>query len=136
MPDFRFCRFPRLLLVVSASLLLAVSAVPARAADKWTTPTPEELSMTSQPQVPGAAAVVLFREEISDDNLSKHSVYVRIKVLTEAGKSQADVELPSDTSELTASDISGRVQLPVRDKLRHDRLGDGSYFIKVQLVIR
>ena len=112
MPDFRFCRFPRLLLVVSASLLLAVSAVPARAADKWTTPTPEELSMTSQPQVPGAAAVVLFREEISDDNLSKHSVYVRIKVLTEAGKSQADVELPSDTSELTAGDISGRTIQP------------------------
>ena len=73
------------------SLLLPLLAVPARA--QWTPPTPEELSMTSQSQVPGAPAVYLFREETSEDNLHMYSVYVRLKVLTEAGKEHANVEL-------------------------------------------
>jgi len=102
--------FHRCCLSVSL-LILAIAAMPARAADKWQTPTPEELSMTSQPQVPGAAAVVLFREEISDDNLSMHSVYVRIKVLTEAGKAYADIELPSE-GDFKAEDIAGRTIQP------------------------
>ncbi len=38
----------------------------AWAAD-WTTPTPEELSMTSQPGAPGANAVYLYRQEITRD---------------------------------------------------------------------
>ena len=42
--------------------------------------------MTSQPQVPGAAAVYLYREETTDDKLHMFSIYVRLKVLTEKGK--------------------------------------------------
>jgi len=34
---------------------------------EWTAPTPEELSMTSQPEVPGAAAVYLYRQETTHD---------------------------------------------------------------------
>src|SRR5580698_2863693 len=108
MPSFHRCSIFCLSLSV---LVFAVATVPARAADKWQAPTPEELSMTSQPQVPGAAAVELFREEISDDNLSMHSVYIRIKVLTEAGKSYADVELPFE-GDFKPSDISGRTIQP------------------------
>jgi len=52
------------LLCPAFSLLLATTVV--RAAE-WTAPTPEELSMTSQPQVPGAAAVYLYRQEITRD---------------------------------------------------------------------
>ncbi len=49
--------------------------------------------MTSQPEVPGAAAVYLFREETTEDNLHMFSIYVRLKVLTERGKEYANVEL-------------------------------------------
>jgi hypothetical protein len=70
-------------------------------AQQWTPPTSEELSMTSQPQVPGAAAVYLDFEETTDDDLHAQSYYVRVKVLTEAGKELANVKLVS------ASDTSG-----------------------------
>ena len=73
--------------------LLFALASPFVRADQWTAPTPEELSMTSQPQVPGAAAVYLFYEETSVDNLHTFSVYARVKVLTEAGKDRANVEI-------------------------------------------
>ena len=80
------------------SLLSLLSALflsrrPAARADQWTAPTPEELSMTSQPEVPGAAAVYLFREETTDDKLHMFSIYVRLKVLTERGKEYGNVEL-------------------------------------------
>ena len=87
------------------------SAAAAWAGDKWQTPTPEELSMTAQPQVPGAAAVVLYSEDISDDNLHMHSVYMRVKVLTESGKDYADIELPFFDQQVM-SGISGRTIQP------------------------
>ena len=37
-------------------------------------PTKEELEMTSDPKVPGADAVYLYREEKTDDNLHYHSL--------------------------------------------------------------
>ncbi|HZY72042.1 MAG TPA: DUF3857 domain-containing protein, partial [Edaphobacter sp.] len=82
----------RIVPVPFLAALLAVS-LPARA-DSWTTPTPEELSMTSQPEVPGAPAVYLYREEITDDAMHTLTKYVRLKVLTESGKQYADVVLP------------------------------------------
>lgn len=75
--------------VLAALLALASSA----RADHWTAPTPEELAMTSQPEVPGAAAVYLYREEITEDHLHMFSIYVRLKVLTERGKEYGNVEL-------------------------------------------
>jgi hypothetical protein len=42
---------------------------------QWTAPTKEELTMTSQPEVPGASAVYLFREEVTDDHLHMWSKY-------------------------------------------------------------
>jgi hypothetical protein len=70
--------------------LIPASAV---AYAQWTAPTQEELAMTSQPEVPGAAAVYLYREEVTDDRLHSWRKYVRLKVLTEAGKKYANVEL-------------------------------------------
>lgn len=56
-------------------------------------PTPEELAMTALPGYPGAAAVVLYREEITKDDLHSVSHYDRIKILTDEGKKYANVEL-------------------------------------------
>ena len=97
-------------------LILFLLAVPSIYADQWTPPTQEELKMTSQPEVPGAAAVYLYREEITEDNLHSWSVYVRLKVLTEKGKDYANVELhyasERDGGGYTISDIAGRTIHP------------------------
>jgi Domain of Unknown Function with PDB structure (DUF3857)/Transglutaminase-like superfamily len=83
---------------------------------QWTPPTPEELKMTTQPEVPGAAAVYLFREEITDDKLHMWSVYIRLKVLTERGKDFANVELKQyearDRGGVSITDIQGRTIHP------------------------
>lgn len=72
--------------------LLTLTSSSARA-DHWTAPTSEELKMTSQPEVPGAAAIYLYREETTEDKLHMFSIYVRLKVLTEKGKEYGNVEL-------------------------------------------
>jgi hypothetical protein len=61
--------------------------------DTFIKPTPEELAMTSLPGYPGAPAVVLYREEINNDDLHEVTHYQRIKILTEDGKKYADVQL-------------------------------------------
>ena len=70
--------------------------------------------MTSIPQVPGAAAAYLFKEEIADDALHMQSFYYRIKILTEGGKDYANVELPfyAGESGMTLDSISGRTIHP------------------------
>jgi hypothetical protein len=98
-----FCSRPCLLLLAAA--FLTPSA--AHSAD-WQQPTPEELSMTSQADAPNASAVYLFREETTDDKLHMHSIYVRLKVLTEDGKRYADVEIPYEHRQFTITDVSGR----------------------------
>src|SRR6516225_4791496 len=81
----------RLRTLLFAALLVAAS--PLLHADQWTAPTKEELAMTSIPEVPGAAAVYLNKEETTEDKLHAWSIYVRLKVLTEKGKDYANVEL-------------------------------------------
>jgi len=94
-------------------LALAVAfTLHAHAADQWTAPTPEELKMTSIPEMPGASAVVLMHEELMDDTLHSWSFYQRVKILNDAGKKYADVELPyvhySDGGGYTITGVSGR----------------------------
>jgi len=57
---------------------------------------PEELKMTTEPQAPGAPAIILYRQVDRDDNgnTSHEDDYVRIKILTEEGRKYADVEIP------------------------------------------
>lgn len=57
---------------------------------------PDELKMTSEPQAPGAPAVILFREVDRDDSdVSPHQDnYFRIKILTEEGRQYGDIEIP------------------------------------------
>jgi len=112
--------------VLRRALVVAVAAtaLPAMSfADQWAKPTAEELAMTSVPGYPGAPAVILFREQITKDDLHVVQHYDRIKVLTEKGKSYANVELKFlsasgwdsdefnyDDKEIT--DISGRTVHP------------------------
>ena len=107
----------RQLLRCAALLVLPLLSISTLAhAQKWIDPTPEELSMTSQPEVPGAAAVYLNREEMTDDQLHMFSIYVRLKVLTEKGKDYANVEINyanrSDGGGTSIGGIGGRTIHP------------------------
>ncbi|MGA7156053.1 MAG: DUF3857 and transglutaminase domain-containing protein [Acidobacteriaceae bacterium] len=55
--------------------------------------------MTSQPQVPGASAIMLSRAEIVDDNHGTWTYIFRIKILNQAGRdrySNVSIEYPGD----------------------------------------
>lgn len=92
-----------LLFVVAVFLLVS----PALAAD-WPPISPEEMKMTDVDRQKGAPAVILLHEELADDPNNYHSVYMRIKVLTEAGRRYADVEIPYSRRNFKIGDVSGR----------------------------
>ncbi len=93
--------------------LLAVTiALPALLRAQFQESTKEELQMTSDPKAPGAAAVYLNIEEVTDDPLHYHSFYARIKVLQEKGKELANVELPYQRGDFKVTDIKARTIHP------------------------
>ncbi|HWF03747.1 MAG TPA: DUF3857 domain-containing protein [Candidatus Angelobacter sp.] len=57
-------------------------------------------------------AIILYREETADDMTRHRYVYMRVKVLTEKGKSYADVHIPYDGSFVGISDLRGRSIAP------------------------
>lgn len=73
--------------------LTLLAACPAGALDDWQPITPEELKMTADPAHP-ADAIILYHEENANHNLNSLSVYKRVKILTEKGKSYSDVKIP------------------------------------------
>jgi len=91
----------------SVALLSIAASAPLLSA-QFQEPTPDELKMTSDPKAPGAAAVYLYREEITDNERNVRSTYARIKVLTERGKELATVHIPYMQGVFTANKIEGR----------------------------
>lgn len=96
----------RLLQIAFVACLFALT-VPLSRGENWPPISPEELKMTSIAEQPGAPAVVLLRQEVDDDIKKEHAFYERIKVLTEAGRKYADVEIPYVRRQFNIT-ISGR----------------------------
>jgi len=94
--------------LVRKVVLLLVSASPVLLNAQFQEPTSEELKMTADPKAPGASAVYLYREETTDDSLHYHSIYERIKVLTEKGKELATIRIPYEHGADKVTDIKGR----------------------------
>jgi len=100
--------------------MMAVIALPATwpigtvSADEWRPISQEELKMTSVAESPGAPAVILYRQVDRADKLygSKEFNYIRIKVLTEAGRKYANVDIPIQGDKQTLSSIRGRTIHP------------------------
>jgi Domain of Unknown Function with PDB structure (DUF3857) len=91
----------RVVTVACCTIFLVLAAVEyspvtVRAGIGFQPISPEELKMTSEPRAPGAPAIILYRQVDRDDNgfTSHEDNYVRIKILTEEGRKQADVEIP------------------------------------------
>src|SRR5579883_1870019 len=78
-----------------ALLLLCFSEIlPVCAAADWLPIDSADLKETSEPGAPGAAAVILYREETINNSLSSRSLYWRVKILTEKGRQEwSDIEI-------------------------------------------
>lgn len=79
--------------IVRIGILVCGAAIPLASLAQFQAPTKEELSMTSDPQAPGAPAVYLYREVVSQDPLHHTTVYARIKILSPAGLKAATVHI-------------------------------------------
>jgi hypothetical protein len=68
--------------------------------------------MKDDPTNPGASAILLYREEYTDDVKLFATTYFRIKVLTDEGKKYADVEIPYLEKATRVEDIKARTVQP------------------------
>jgi len=96
--------------VLGISLFTCIA--PIYAAADWPPITPEEQAIKDVAGQPGASAIILQRQEIADDLNNFHSTYKRIKVLTEAGRKYADIELPYNRRGFSIAEVSGRTVRP------------------------
>jgi hypothetical protein len=93
-------------------VLTMLGAMSASATAKWLPAASEELQMQSEPQAPGAPAIVLYRQVDRDDSAGREDVYQRTKILTEEGRSFGDVEIEFTRGEDAIWDIEARVIHP------------------------
>jgi Domain of Unknown Function with PDB structure (DUF3857) len=100
------------LVLAVAMLVLGVRA--ARAGVNFQAIDPTELKMTAEPQAPGAAAIILYRQVDRDDNsrTSHEDNYFRIKILKEEGRKYADVEIPYFNNSQKIVGVKGRTIRP------------------------
>ena len=111
-------RFLKISLLVPVLVLIGLMCHPSRV---WAgvnigfqPVSPDELKMTSEPQAPGAHAVILYRQVDRDDNghTSHQDEYFRIKILTEEGREHANVEVPFFKESEDVVGIHGRTIKP------------------------
>jgi hypothetical protein len=96
---------------LAAVLLINCAAAASRAAE-WLPPTAQELQMTVEPLAPKASAILLYRQVDRDDTISRERNYLRIKILTDEGRSYANVELGYDSRWENIEDIEARMIRP------------------------
>jgi hypothetical protein len=107
----------RLLLLCAVVSLLVSTTASARytKAQEFRPATPEELKMTSVAVAPGAAAAILDWVRVDNDMEASTAEYFRVKIFSEEGKKQADIELtfaPGHPLWNTVSDIQARTIRP------------------------
>ena len=97
---------------ISFSLVALSTCLPAVLRAQFQEPTKEELQMTADSKAPGASAVYLYREDITDQPTSTRTFYERIKVLSEKGKEQATIHFPYLPSIDKVVDVEARTIHP------------------------
>jgi transglutaminase-like putative cysteine protease len=99
-------------ILLRRAVLLLAAMSPVVVCAQFQQPTDEELKMTADPKAPGAAAVYLDYQEVTNDPQHFLSIDARIKVLTEKGKELATIELPYVRGETKVTEIQGRTIHP------------------------
>ncbi len=102
----------------AAFALMTILAVPApgrRAVAQepsWPPIMTADSEMKDCPHQPGAPAVILYREEITDVTTRTTSVFRRLKILTDAGLDRANIEIPYIAGYSEIAGIEARVVPP------------------------
>jgi hypothetical protein len=79
------------------------------AAEEWQPILPADLSMTSEPKAPGAAAVILYRQVDRDDDRGFETDYVRVKILSESARDKySNLRLQYFGEQQTIDEIQAR----------------------------
>lgn len=103
-----------------------VAAFPAAAQTIWPPILTEDAAMTDCPQQPGAPAVILYREELTDVESRTTSVFKRLKILTPAGRDRSNIEIQFIEGYSKITGIEARV-VPAQGP---ERKFDGQIFEK------
>jgi len=85
---------------------------PGQAANTWPPVSKDDLALMENPADPGSAAMILERQVYTDDDKRVETEFLRIKVLTEAGRAYADVEIPYVLKSTSVENIRGRTLQP------------------------
>src|ERR1700691_4369711 len=101
---------------VFASLLLCAIAIaprPSSAGDDWLPIPPGDLALKDNPASPGAHAMILYRESAVNEKYTNTdgayvNEYVRIKIFTQEGTDQANVEIPFFKESSDIADVRAR----------------------------
>ncbi|MBZ5586239.1 MAG: DUF3857 domain-containing protein, partial [Acidobacteriia bacterium] len=72
----------------------------------------EELKITSEPEAPGAPAIILQRRVDRDDERSQEVQYFRTKILNEEGRKYANIEIPFYKGYVEVKNIRARTIKP------------------------
>ena len=100
---------------VFALVLVWAAAIAPRtssAGDDWLPIPPADLALKDNPASPGAHAMILYRSSDMDSKESSVREYVRVKIFTQEGTKEADVELPFNRQQVNVLDIRGRTIHP------------------------
>ncbi len=73
---------------------------------------PADLALKDNPASPGAHAMILYRASDMDSKESSVREYVRIKIFTQEGTKEGDIELPFNRQQVNIMDIRGRTIHP------------------------
>jgi hypothetical protein len=91
---------------------IAMAPRPSSAGDDWLPIPPADLALKDNPASPGAHAMILYRSSDMDSKESSVREYSRIKIFTQEGANEADVEIPFNRQQVNIMDIRGRTIHP------------------------
>jgi hypothetical protein len=112
-----YCKMPkqlktRLAIGIIAGML-GIACLPAtRADDGWIPVPPEDLALKDNPASPGADAMILHRESMVNVKKSWLTEYVRIKVFTQKGVDEGNIEIPFEKERSDIRDLRARTIEP------------------------
>lgn len=99
-------------MAVLVALLSIFGLRASRAADDWLPIPPADLALKDNPKSPGAHAMILYRESDVDSKESWVKEYIRVKIFTQEGTSEGNVEIPFLKGNVDIRDLRGRTIQP------------------------
>lgn len=97
---------------VLAIFITLVLVPPLFGQKPWPVISAEEMDLKDCPEQPGAPAICLYYEKTTDHEQFTTKVFKRLKILTAAGRKQANIEIPFFKGIQLVKDIEARVVPP------------------------